>query len=1273
MGHNSIIENLGKAHAADADSQNEYAQVHRIAQCLAVIRANTNALRTLQDHSPKQDPLSTLGHVEAWDAGKLAVLLGRVDLFQLLHGGASAANSRPSTAGTPGAASSRLSTSHSADIQTRPSTAETVGLSSHLSTSHEAVLSIPGNTLPRERRHGQYWESFFRFPVPHYQEDADTDNIVSNILTMLMSDKSSVLDILSMCLEEQVEIVADGGAGSRPQSGITRVGSVEYNTIMKNLVGDKSKSEKQDRMLIDVNPTDVAHCQIEERMIFACYPMPALPKPEIRQSLPNDDPTQLDLPDEVESRLLAEDNHLRKMISEAQDHALEQCRLTAATMRLLLKRAKLASIAGSAEEAMGCLSESSTCYGHCSVCLHLKNLEADSLRICKVCELRKQLYDDTRQTVLNTLFSFNMEGAEKHILLNQAAGADRALKLARKWLDDILGGKKPTSAEDKEKQSRWVKLEDQYIHSQVTEQVEDLLRKVCSQDASRRSKMAIRRYSEGLTRLIVNVFDLLKAFANNQCNPADISCRIEDLNGIRASFMHCGDLVSIAEYIGLELIQLVIAGINNISQAWTRVKDGLSKAEGRDGFSLLLARKCALECQGLCAASRSDLKTLKLQLTEQAKEGPRDNDGLVLHKSPQLSVTVLMQESKNLGARYVSVAAKVLDQLDEQFEYLFKRVTEQQTSFLEHKIEEAVADLISELEAEGQIEERALIESKLAILEEKARQQYQASRYAECLESIKEWSRTSEIGGVSRSKIENAFHVLEFQDEVTNLRQKQMHAEAKLQEAKSILQSDTEQARQMLVVAQSKFKEVHEGRPEILTQIADISHAIVTAFVEIIVQDDLINAAMNFSENERFTKAKLELQSSLYVAQEHLEKNDLHHCIKFADKALLTFSSQITELSASSLDISISEQLVQVRDEAKDLIVKDDAAALAEEQLSFARSIYNGANFDDSRLQLSVARETAKRAGHRLKGHVREALDAFARAVDADEIGSVWERVVSKIEEVSDAEISAETTALVNNSVANVAGALSELCGDETIPTTDQLDALVNSLNVTVDRAKARVSRLSRPPQTDGLWAAALALSHECRHLSNCAQARHCLDDYLVSIQDYQNRITKKLPLQRLRKAKDWWQAASDSSLAARPSGLYAMHENSGIHMEVLRTLLRRCEDETEKSIESAKQRIVECVEKQAAAVQQVLAGDFVAGEQLLSQVVTMDMTLNPAFWKRNKEIEDVARTSRRCAELKALAEQVHETTLQLMKQEVTLIYFPPQMHTPTNFASRSC
>jgi hypothetical protein len=176
-----------------------------------------------------------------------------------------------------------------------------------------------------------------------------------------------------------------------------------------------------------------------------------------------------------------------------------------------------------------------------------------------------------------------------------------------------------------------------------------------------------------------------------------------------------------------------------------------------------------------------------------------------------------------------------------------------------------------------------------------------------------------------------------------------------------------------------------------------------------------------------------------------------------------------------------------------------------------------------------------------------------------------------------------------------------------------------------------------------------------------------------VSIQDYQNRITKKLPLQRLRKAKDWWQAASDSSLAARPSGLYAMHENSGIHMEVLRTLLRRCEDETEKSIESAKQRIVECVEKQAAAVQQVLAGDFVAGEQLLSQVVTMDMTLNPAFWKRNKEIEDVARTSRRCAELKALAEQEHETTLQLMKQEVTLIYFPPQMHTPTNFASRSC
>jgi hypothetical protein len=474
-------------------------------------------------------------------------------------------------------------------------------------------------------------------------------------------------------------------------------------------------------------------------------------------------------------------------------------------------------------------------------------------------------------------------------------------------------------------------------------------------------------------------------------------------------------------------------------------------------------------------------------------------------------------------------------------------------------------------------------------------------------------------------------------------------------------------------VAQSKFKEVNEGRPEILTQIADISHAIVTAFVEIIVQDDLINAAMNFSENERFTKANLELQSSLYVAQEHLEKNDLHHCIKFADKALLTFSSQIAELSASSLDISISEQLVQVRDEAKDLIVKDDAAALAEEQLSFARSIYNGANYDDARLQLSVARETAKRAGHRLKGHVREALDAFARAVDADEIGSVWERVVSKIEEVSDAEISAEITALVNNSVANVAGALSELCGDETIPTTDQLDALVNSLNATVDRAKARVSGLSRAPPTDGLWAAALALSHECRHLSNCAQARYCFDDYLLSIQDYQNRITKKLPLQRLRNAKDWWQAASDSSLAAKPSGLYAMHENSGIHMEVLRTLLRRCEDETEKSIESAKQRIVECVEKQAAAVQQVLAGNFVAGEQLLSQVVTMDMTLNPAFWKRNKEIEDVARTSRRCAELKALAEQEHETTLQLMKQEVTLIYFPPHMHTPANFASRPC
>jgi ankyrin repeat protein len=1263
MGHNRIIETLSKAHAADADSQSEYAQVHRIAQCLAVIKANTTALRTLQDHLPKQDPFSTLRHVVTWDAGKLSALLGRVDLFQLLQGDASAANSRPTTAGTSGAASARLSTSHSADIQTRPSTAETVGLSLHLSTSHGADFqSEVGGSCSKEL-----------FPVPHYREDADTDNIVSNILRMLMSDESSVLDIVSMCLEEQVEIVADGAVGSRPQSGISRVGSIEYNTLMKNLVGNKSKSENRDRMLNDVNATDVAHCQIEERMIYACYPMPSLPNPEIRQPLPNYGSTQLDLPDEVESRLLAQDNQLRKMISDAQDHALEQCRVTAATMRLLLKRAKLASIAGSAEEAMGCLSESSSFYGHCSVCLHLKNLEANSSRICKVCELRKQLYDDTRQTILNKLFSFNMECAEKHILLKQAANADRALKLARKWLDDILGDKTPTSAEDKEKQSRLVKLEDHYIHSQVIEQVEDLLRNVCAQDASRRSKMAIKRYSEDLTRLIANVFDLLKAFANNQCNPADISGRIEDLNGIRASFVRCGDLVSMDDYVGLERIQLVIAGINNISQAWTRVKDGLSKAESRDGFSLLLAHKCALECQSLCAASRSDLNRLKFQLTEQAKEPAHDSDGLVLHKSLQLSDTVLMQESKNLGARYLSVAAKVLDQLDEQFEFLFKRVNEQQTSFLEHKMEEALSDLISELEVEGQNEQRMLIESKLHILEEQARQQYKASRYAVCLESIGEWSRTSEIGGVSRSKIENAFHVLQLRDEVTYLRQKQMHAEAKLQEAKSILQSDAEQARQMLVVAQAKFKEVNEGRPEILTQIADISHAIVTVFVEIIVQDNLVNAAISFSENERFRIAKLELQSSLYVAQGHLQKNDLYHCIEFADKALLTFSSQIAELSASCIDMSVSEQLAQVRDEAKDLLVKDDAAALAEEQLSFAQSIYNGANYDDARLQLSVARKIGERAGHRLKDHVRESLDAFARAVDTDEIGSVWKWVVTKVEEVNDAEISSEITALVNNAVANVAGVLSELCGDETIPTPDQLDALVNSLNATVDRAKARVSRLSRPSPNNGLWAAAVALSQECRHLSNCAQARHCLDDYLVSIQDYHNRITKKLPLQRLRIAKNWWQAASDSSLAVGPSGLYVMHENSGIRMEVLRTLLRRCEDETEKSIESAKQRIVECVEKQAAAVQQVLAGDFVAGEQLLLQVVALDMTLNRAFWKRNKQIEDVARTSRRCAELKALAEQQHETTLQLMKEEVTLIYFPPHVHTPTNFATRPC
>ena len=1256
MGHTSVVETLSKAHAAEADSQSRYAQVHRIAQCLAVIRGNADALQALQDHAPKQDLLER-DPVLVWDAAKLAALLGRNDLLALLKVDVSAVRSRPSTAETAANLSLRVSSSTDADVQVSANeekvdasavTAETGADLSLRVSSTEAEVQINANE--ENDSCGQQL-----LPVPRYLADEDTDHIVSDLLGMLFSDRSNVRDIVGKCLAEHINIVKSGSDGA---SSETIVGSDQYHILIRNLIGGESMLEKQGSTLHDSNTTVV---EVEEHVIYACYPMPVLSNPEERQALLLGGSAQLHLPDEIESRLLAEDKQLREMIREAEDRTLEKRRFVAAKMRVQLKQAKLASIAGSAEEAMDCLNEASLYYGQCSVCLQLKNLESNSLHCCRVCELSKQLHQKMRQTVINTLFSFNMESAEKYLSLKQSLEADRALRRAQKWLDDILGDDQPMSKENKEKKSRWVQLEAEYIHSQVTAQIEDLLRKVCSQDASRRSKMAIRKYSEELAALIPKIFDLLKAFENHQCKPEEITGRIEDLNVLRISFMRAGDLVSKSDYDGLERIQHVVAGISNLSQASTRVKDGLSKSEEKDGFSLLLARKCALECQGLCTASRNDLRMLDSHLVQQSKDAQHVSDGFVLRTSSLLNAT-LMQELENLRAQYVGVAIKVMDGLEKQCESLLKRVNEQQTLFLEEKMEEAVSDLISDLEVEEKMAEIAQVESKLVILEQQARQQYLASEYAKCLESIAEWNIISETGAISRSQIASAFQVLTFQDEITYLRQQQMQAEATLSEAEVKVQSDAEQARQLLVVAQAKFKDVNETRPEISAKIAKISHAIVTAFVEIIVKDNIVNAAMSSSENARFRAAKIELQSSLYVAQGHLEKDDLDHCIKFADQALLNFSSQIAELSASAIDMSVSEQLVKLREEAKGLVAKDAAAALTEEQLASARSIYNGVNYDDARLQLSVARDTAGKAGHRLKGHVIEALDAFARALDTDEIGSVWKRVVSKVEEYSDTEISAEIAGFVKDAVADVASDLSELFGAGTVPTEHQLDALAHTLLATIERARKRASHLSRPHPTDDLWAAAVGLLQECRHLSECSKARRCLDDYLVSIHDYQNGVTKKLPMRRLRTAKDLWQAASASALG--PSELYVIPADCGIQLDVLRALLQRCEDETEKSIDDTKQRITECMKKQASAVEQVLAGDFAACEQLLSQVVEMDMVLNPAFWKRHNEIEVVASTSRRRADLEAVATQEYETTKRLLDEEVTLSP-PPRSHAP--------
>ena len=1249
-GNTDAAQLIAAAHAADADSQSNYARIHRIAQCLAVLGNHMDPLLVLHKMEPNANHVQPHDPSVSWNADKLAALLGRLDVLQHLK------RATPIT----------------------PPLAE---------TDAKECNDVPDASPLRNAEK----EAPLDLPCTCYQKPHGTKKAFEPILEMLFSEEGTALDLATLCSTLCLNIVKEYHTGE------VLVSVSKFDEIVRTLRGEvsllrapsklsqSSSDAVNDRADHTNDETHLDIVELEEEVIRLFFPLPSSARLETdvaklhtaQTAVPNRtgaktpsaawiaaNKPEVELPADVESRLRAEDEELLNAISNAQDKVLETRRLTSASMRVLLKRAMDASMAGSEHVAFACLRNAEHCFGQCSVCQRIRRLEPgflENFAMCKVCDLTAALHTRHRHNIVDALFNYHIEEAGECLTAENALGAGESLSSAKKWLDDILGDSSrnhmDSDAVDKKAlQSKWQQVQDRFILAEVTAHTESMIVEVLARDGARRASAALESFCQKMMSLAANAAQLVEAFARDACSSADVSPLIEDVRLARMAFMKAGDCVTKDDHLALMRIAHIIQGLARTSHARTILKDAWSKLDSADGFSLRLARRAAFECQGFCSVSREEFKILQDSPRPQSAAGSCTSAAAAtLRKSRTISDVGLMQEMDDLGPRYVEVCSHALEQITTEADRMLQIAGEMETALIQRKMTVALADISREIAAESMEEKISNAQAQMAELESHARQQCETSEYQHCLATISTWRNLSEESILPAEAIAASVHMLNLEHRAANLRQKQVDAESRLEEAMAVLASDAEKAKAILSAAQAEFKGVNEQRPKMLQHLAHVSQQILYAVFKAMVEDELVPAALKSSESASFKTAETFLQSSLYEARHTFNHGRFDSCIAILDKALLGFRSKLIGLAGEFDSTSLESEVSRLRGEATAAIKQDAASAAADQALTAARSLYTGDNFDEVRALLSVAMESAEAAGARLKHHVAQALESFTSVLDYDEVTSVLEQSVRHLEKQHDTATSDMIREYVSMAVESVAAELSDLCSAdaETMPTSKQLDQLVMKLEEAVSHATERAATFVYATGQDVLWAAAVALSNECRHLSLCAQARSGTDQCLAAIYAYKNHSSKKLPMKEIESVKIVLQAAQNSAPPAGYSTSYTFPETCGIRAEVVHSLLQRCEEEAEKCINYTKACIVQSQDKLTAAAVEVLAGEFEASECLLRDVIELDMVMTPAFWGRCKEVEAAAGTSRRLAELELLAKQEHADALRLMQDQV--------------------
>ena len=1215
-GHNDIVKILCAAHCAQADTQLRYASIHRIGQCLAILADNEPSMICLHEFSPnicqQESHFLAPDTSNGWNPEKLAIMFGHLKFMPMLM--------------------------HQSGAVDESKHADTPKIS----------LDV--------------------FPHVKCRQDEEPSEEASKIMNLLLSDDVTALSFSKACALMNLNLVKEYHTGE------VIVSEAQYQTIAHHLEEKYSdsmvKTLEQRETSMDLLPLQSATddhkvIELEDGAVRNGFSLPSSPGQVVKPTSTEETMARdaagnaMNLPEDVESRLLAENKELEDMIQHAQNSVLTHTRLRAVRMRNLLKKSKVASADGADLIALQCLKEAATCFGHCGVCLDMPHSGATSSKICRVCQLSEKLYHDTQMGVWRALCLFSLNQTESHLAPAEsspmpmtfslskehsprATDLERAAKTlhqARMWIDRVLRDPQCDDTEvDTKLQKRWEELDNRYIMSAVTMETKNLVQKVLDEETLRRNKFAYNKFCRDVVGMVESISDLLTGLGQKSCNPNDINGLIERVMVMRISFLHAGNSASKHDFWAIEQSERIIHGVRQLLQAWDRASCDSVTGICVDRLSLRMARRDVIEIQGLCSEFRKDILVLQ-------------------NSSPPLGASSMIKGSfehlQTLANSFIEIGNFQVAQCEARCEAIERCITDSEATFLDATARDIMSDLLDIVEAAEADSSDTAINKHITQLENLARRQFDVSDFEGCLETIEKWNRFCQSGTISYEKIASAFDMLNMHDIVPSLRNKQVQAENILEEAGQILAIDIDKASDKLHLAKEDFEKIGDKRPHVLRRITEISQAVLGSFFKKFIEDTILPAAFTRSENASFAAAERELESSLVEATSALQQQEFALCIELCNKFRARFHLRVAELAGNFSIVGNASvlQIETLQEQASDLMKKNEFAIRTREQLNVARSIYNRTNFDEVREALALADDYCTHAS--LNEEDKEALVLFKEELDTDEIALVWEELVLKVQEYRDTEIRTEINDFIQVEVASLNQTLSGILNSGRFNIQAEFDHLETRITNVVNTATKRSLLLSsRPVPADSLWSSASSLARECQHLSQCAQARQSSEECLRAIEAYQNRVTKILPRRTRVVAGKRLQKARESMPTGGYSTLYTFPSNCSIRLEEVSTLLKQCDSAIDEAVEYTKQSILASSDALKAAMTHVLNGDYATCDTLLQRVASLDMVMTDEFWDRFETVQEASKTCRQRADLEVQARDHHSKALALIEQE---------------------